>query len=110
MRRRQHLRRIRIQRPIVDIQRKVDGAVEAEDLRVGADGGEREEEDHGEERADDHRAAAAKELDFAEEAGEDGAPDATHVHDGVVAPGDEGRAGPGLRATGGEVFGKEDVV
>lgn len=83
---RQHLGRVCVQCPIINIQTEPNRAREANILLGGAYGGVGEEEGAGDEGANDHRVAAAEEGEIAHPAGEHGAKDAADVDEGVVAP------------------------
>lgn len=82
----QHLGRVRVQAPVVDVEAKGDHAGEDDVLIVLLDGRVAEEEGAGDERSDDHGVLAPEDAPVAQEAGGNGAEDAARVSEGVVAP------------------------
>jgi hypothetical protein len=92
-------------------QAETDRAREPQVLRITLDLRVREEERHRDQRAYDHRAAAAPEVfGFAHEPCQDGAGDGAEVGDGVVAPDLAVGEAAELGAAGADVDWEEDVV
>lgn len=92
-------------------QAEADSAGEAKILSIALDFGVGEEESHGDQSADDHRAASAPEvLGATHEAGQNGTWDGAQVGDGIIAPNLAVGETTQLSAASADIDWEEDVV